>query len=280
MATIAEALRDARESLVNSDSAQLDAELLLCESLCCERSYLFTWPEKTLRPEQLAKFQGLMSRRLTGVPVAHILGCRDFWDLQLAVDDSTLIPRPDTETLVEEALALFPDGVQRVLDLGTGTGAIALALASEWPKSNVLGVDKNPDAVLLATKNKQANRINNASFQQSSWFECLPDGETFQLIVSNPPYIDQGDPHLSQGDVRFEPLSALVADEHGIADLRFIVEQSPRYLHEGGYVILEHGFQQAAQVRELFSARGFCSVGSRRDMAGHERITFACWLGG
>lgn len=279
MTTIAEVVRDARESLINSDSAQLDAELLLCESLSCERSYIFTWPEKTLTTDQLKSFQGLMSRRLAGEPVAHILGRRDFWDLNLAVDDSTLIPRPDTETLVEEALALFPAGAERVLDLGTGTGAIALALANEWPESAVRGVDQSAAAVLLAQKNKKANHIENVSFEQSSWFECLSAGETFQLVVSNPPYIDQCDPHLSQGDVRFEPRSALVAADRGMADLRFIIEQSPKYLCVGAYVLLEHGYQQASVVREMFSARGFCRVESRRDMAGHERVSFACWSG-
>ncbi|MBB6520804.1 peptide chain release factor N(5)-glutamine methyltransferase [Pseudoteredinibacter isoporae] len=279
MISIANLLQSAREALreTQSDTIQLDAELLLCHSLQCERSYLFTWPEKQLSEEVVSDFQSLLGRRLNGEPIAHIIGRRDFWDLQLAVNNSTLIPRPDTETLVEEALSRFPKGVENVLDLGTGTGAIALALASEWSDSKVLGVDKSPEAVALAEHNRNANRITNAEFIQSSWFDEIGEARRFQLIVSNPPYIDEHDPHLQRGDVRFEPQSALVADDNGMADLESIIQGAPQYLHANGYLMLEHGYQQAAEVRRVLIARGFESVGSREDLAGHERISFGRW---
>lgn len=277
--SIANVLKIARDDLdkTQSDTAQLDAELLLCHSLGCERSYLFTWPDKTLSEEALADFQVLLARRLKGEPVAHIVGERGFWDLQLAVNSSTLIPRPDTETLVEEALACFPDGAEHVLDLGTGTGAIALALASEWPNSKVLGVDKSAEAVALAEQNRHANNIGNAEFIQSSWFDEVSERKSFELIVSNPPYIDQDDPHLQRGDVRFEPHSALVAARNGMADLEFIIQQAPSFLQSNGYLILEHGYQQAGSVQKALLERGYEAVGSRQDLAGNDRISFGRW---
>ncbi|WP_353405837.1 peptide chain release factor N(5)-glutamine methyltransferase [Pseudoteredinibacter isoporae] len=279
MITIASLLKSARDELsaTQSDTVQLDAELLLCHSLQCERSYLFTWPEKPLDDKSVQAFRELLVRRLNGEPVAHIIGRRDFWDLQLAVNNSTLIPRPDTETLVEEALAFFPKGVDSVLDLGTGTGAIALALASEWPTCHVVGVDSSPAAVALAEQNRRTNRIENVEFIQSCWYESLADDSCFQLIVSNPPYIDESDPHLQQGDVRFEPRSALVAADQGMADLDVIIQQAPDYLKAGGCLMLEHGYQQASDVRKALLARGFGAVGSQNDLAGNERISFGRW---
>ncbi len=279
MNSIANLLKSARAELgkTESDTAQLDAELLLCHSLQCERSYLFTWPDKTLSEETLAVFQSLLARRLAGEPIAHIIGERGFWDLRLAVNSSTLIPRPDTETLVEEALACFPGGAEHVLDLGTGTGAIALALASEWPASKVLGVDKNTEAVALAEQNRHANNVSNAEFIQSSWFDEIAEESRFQLIVSNPPYIDQDDPHLQCGDVRFEPHSALVAGRNGMADLEFIIQQAPSFLQSNGFLILEHGYQQAEDVRKALLERGYEAVDSCQDLAGNVRISFGRW---
>ncbi|WP_299977202.1 peptide chain release factor N(5)-glutamine methyltransferase [uncultured Pseudoteredinibacter sp.] len=277
MNSIAELLNSARQQLLNSDTAQLDVELLLCHCLECERSYLFTWPEKQLSDQHNEHFQKLLERRIAGEPVAHIIAKRDFWDLTLEVNSSTLIPRPDTETLVEQALDYFPSGAAAALDLGTGTGAIALALASEWPSCKLLAVDLNAEAVALAERNRVANNIQNVRFLQSSWFAEIDPGSRFNLIVSNPPYIDPIDPHLQEGDVRFEPLSALIAGDGGMADLKLIVQQAPHYLDSGGYLLLEHGYQQAALVRELLSLQGFVDVASREDIAGHERISFARW---
>jgi len=275
--SIAELLGRARQQLPNSDTAQLDVELLLCHCLDCERSYLFTWPERQLSEEQLKHFQEALERRISGEPVAHIIAKRDFWDLTLEVNSSTLIPRPDTETLVEQALDCFPSGADSALDLGTGTGAIALALASEWASCQLLAVDLSVDAVALAERNRIANNIQNVRFLQSSWFTAIDADSSFDLIVSNPPYIDPIDPHLQEGDVRFEPLSALIADDEGMADLKLIIQQAPSYLNSSGYLLLEHGYQQATLVRELLSQRGFVDVASREDIAGHERISFARW---
>lgn len=257
-----------------SDTPGLDVALLLCSVLERPRSYLYTWPERRLNGDQQARFDALLARRLGGEPVAHLLGYREFWSLPLAVNAETLIPRPDSECLVEAALELFADGdAGRALDLGTGTGALALALASEWPQWRCWGVDKSPAAVALAERNRQALALQNVQLLVSDWFAALLPRRQFQLIVSNPPYIDAADPHLHQGDVRFEPLSALIASEQGLADLRHIVATAPQYLCTDGYLIVEHGFQQGAAVRDLLGAAGFVEVVSRRDYGGNERLS-------
>jgi release factor glutamine methyltransferase len=274
--SIAACLQQAMQ-LRESDSARLDVELLLAHVLQQSRTYLYTWPEKTLSEQQAQHFVRLLERRLQGEPVAHILGRREFWSLPLWVDKSTLIPRPDTELLVETALDLFAADThqqpRKLLDLGTGTGAIALALASEKKHWQCLGVDKSPEAVALAEKNRLHLRLMNVCFMQSDWFAALPPGR-FDLIVSNPPYIDPQDPHLQQGDVRFEPRSALVADNGGLADLQLIIAQAPAWLSSGGWLLVEHGYDQAPAVRELFASAKFVSINSRRDLGDHERVTY------
>ncbi|VXB18861.1 N5-glutamine methyltransferase, modifies release factors RF-1 and RF-2 [Pseudomonas sp. 8BK] len=258
--------------LPDSPTPRLDAELLLAHALGTSRSYLRTWPERELEAEQLERYQAALVRRQAGEPVAYILGQQGFWSLELEVAAHTLIPRPDTELLVETVLALLPVTPAALLDLGTGTGAIALALASERPAWLLTGVDRVPEAVALAERNRARLKLSNANFAESHWFSALV-GQRFQLIVSNPPYIAADDRHLAEGDVRFEPSSALVAGADGLDDIRLIIQQAPDYLEVGGWLLLEHGFDQAAVVRELLSARGFSAVESRRDLGGHERIS-------
>ncbi|AYC31724.1 peptide chain release factor N(5)-glutamine methyltransferase [Pseudomonas cavernae] len=270
MATIETLLNSAE--LPDSPSARLDAELLLAAALGKSRSYLRTWPEREVPEAQAERFRADLQRRRAGEPVAYILGRQGFWSLELEVAAHTLIPRPDTELLVETTLALLPATPARVLDLGTGTGAIALALASERPGWRVTGVDRVSEAVALAERNRQRLGLSNAEFRESQWFSALA-GERYQAIVSNPPYIAADDRHLGEGDVRFEPASALVAGADGLDDIRVIIDQAPAHLETGGWLLLEHGFDQAAAVRALLVAAGFSAVESRRDLGGHERIS-------
>lgn len=263
-------------ALPDSPSARLDVELLLAAALGKPRSYLRTWPEHEPDDAQLAAFSTMLERRRAGEPVAYILGHQGFWSLELEVAPHTLIPRPDTELLVETALQLAPSTPLRVLDLGTGTGAIALALASERGGWRVTGVDRIAEAVALAERNRQRLKLDNAEFRQSSWFGALA-GERFGLIVSNPPYIAAEDQHLGEGDVRFEPTSALVAGADGLDDIRQIIGDAPQHLDAGGWLLLEHGYDQAEAVRALLSDAGFLAVESRRDLGGHERISLGRW---
>lgn len=268
---ILEALNRAA-SQFDSDSARLDAELLLCEVLSCNRTYLFTWPDKTLSDESLAAFNALVARRAEGEPIAHILGFRQFWTLDLAVTPDTLIPRPDTELLVELALDLLPQSPKTVVDLGTGTGAIGLSLASERPQWQVFLLDRFLNAAKLAERNRQSHRIDNARVLCGSWAGALADA-SLDLIVSNPPYIDKQDPHLNEGDVRFEPHTALVADNHGLADIATITEQAKTRLKVGGVLLFEHGFEQAESVQAILRNNGFERVESHKDLAGQPRAT-------
>jgi len=258
-----------------SDSARLDIELLLCAVLDKPRSYLFTWPEKTLSADEQFQLEGFVERRKQGEPVAHIVGHTGFWTLQLAVSPDTLIPRPDTERLVELALDKIPAQGGRVADLGTGSGAIALALASERPDCQLVGCDRVQDAVALAERNRQQLGLNNVEFVQGSWFEPLTG--RFDLIVSNPPYIDPADPHLSQGDVRFEPDSALTADEQGMADIRHIAERAPQYLQPGGWLMFEHGYDQGSASVALLQQLGYQGVATMQDYGNRDRVTLGCW---
>lgn len=274
MATIESLL--AAVELPDSPTAKLDAELLLAHCLGKPRSFLRTWPEHEPTQPQLDAFAALLQRRQAGEPVAYLLGQQGFWSLDLEVAPHTLIPRPDTELLVETALQLGPLPPCRVLDLGTGTGAIALALARERWQWQITGVDRVPEAVELAERNRQRLGLGNVRFLAGSWFAPL-NAEQFQLILSNPPYIRADDPHLAEGDVRFEPASALVSGVDGLDDIRLIVAQAPEHLLPGGWLLLEHGWDQAAAVRALLLARGFVQVESRRDLGGHERITLGRW---
>lgn len=262
------------EVAVGSDSARLDAELLLAEVLNCERTYFYTWPENPLTEDQSKQYNDLLSRRLNGEPIAHILARREFWSLDLEVNNSTLIPRPDTEILVEAVLNLNLPKSSHLLDLGTGTGAIALALATEYPQWSVTAVDVSEDAVALAEVNRERCALNNVAIQQSDWFSSLETDDAFDIIVSNPPYIDAKDPHLREGDVRFEPLTALVADDNGLADIRLITDQSRYYLKPSGWLVVEHGYQQADAVQSIFKEYNYQSIQTQNDYGGNPRVTF------
>ncbi|KZY13403.1 protein-(glutamine-N5) methyltransferase, release factor-specific, partial [Alcanivorax sp. HI0035] len=248
------ALRQARERLASSPSPDLDAQVLLCHVLARPRSYLFTWPERELEAHQQQSFLALLARREQGEPVAHLTGEREFFGRNFSVTPDTLIPRPDTETLVELALKLGPAGPARVVDLGTGTGAIGVTLALERPQWQVTLTDLSAAALSVAGGNARQLGAQ-VTLQQGSWLEDCRG--PFDVIVSNPPYIDPADHHLDEGDVRFEPRSALVADQRGLADLATIITQSAARLVAGGWLLLEHGYQQGAQVRALMEAGRF-----------------------
>lgn len=269
-------LQQAISTLAGGESPRRDAEILLEHVTGKARTYLLAFGETQLTADQQAQLDALLARRKTGEPVAHLVGEREFWSLPLYVSAATLIPRPDTECLVEQALARLPATPARILDLGTGTGAIALALASERPDCQVTAVDLMPDAVALAQRNLERLALENVTVQQSSWFTALAD-QQFEMIVSNPPYIDECDPHLGEGDVRFEPHSALVAADHGLADLSHIIIQSRQHLVSNGWLLLEHGWTQGEAVRNLFLQAGFAQVETCRDYGGNERLTVGKW---
>lgn len=270
-------LREAVSELSESESPKRDAEILLEHVTGKSRTYLLAFGETLLTAKQEAQLAALLARRKTGEPVAHLVGEREFWSLPLYVSAATLIPRPDTECLVEQALARLPTAACSILDLGTGTGAIALALATERPDCTVTAVDVMPDAVTLAQRNVERLGLGNVTVLQSSWFTAL-ENRLFALIVSNPPYIDEHDPHLAQGDVRFEPLTALVAANEGLADLDHIVTTSRQHLLPGGWLLVEHGWTQGNAVRALFSNAGYRAVATCRDYGGNERLTLGQWV--
>ncbi|MDO4699053.1 MAG: peptide chain release factor N(5)-glutamine methyltransferase [Pasteurellaceae bacterium] len=268
-------------------NAKFDANLLLQAVTKRSKSAIFAFSETLLNEQELKQLAELLVRRANGEPMAYILGEKEFWSLPLAVSTATLIPRPDTERLVEVALEKIEQlGVYKgsdlgkkvqILDLGTGTGAIALALASELgERAEIIGVDKLPEAVALAEQNRQKLGLNNVQFLQSDWFSALGDRQ-FDLIVSNPPYIDENDENLAVGDVRFEPLSALVADQNGTGDLQKIIENSPRCLRYNGVLMLEHGWQQASWVQQKFKQNQWDNIETFQDYGGNDRVTVAVW---
>ena len=265
-------LRQAAAYLVDSESPRRDAEILLGLVTGKARTFILAFGETQLSEAQIAELDALLARRAAGEPVAYLTGVREFWSLPLMVSPATLIPRPDTECVVEQALARLPAEPCRILDLGTGTGAIALALASERPDCRVVAVDNVPDAVDLAQRNAARLNITNIDIRQSDWFSAV-QGDRFQLIVSNPPYIDSEDPHLRQGDVRFEPLTALVAPDAGLADIDYLIREARAFLEPGGWLVLEHGWQQGEAVRALFHQAGFLAVETGLDYGGNERLT-------
>ncbi|EPE1851527.1 peptide chain release factor N(5)-glutamine methyltransferase [Cronobacter dublinensis] len=265
-------LKQAIHRLTDSESPRRDAEILLGFVTGRTRTFILAFGETSLADDELTRLDALLARRVQGEPVAYLTGQREFWSLPLEVSAATLIPRPDTECLVEQALARLPAAPCRILDLGTGTGAIALALACERPDCQVTALEVVPEAVALARRNAQRLGIDNVTVLQSHWFSALTDAR-FSLIVSNPPYIDGDDPHLTQGDVRFEPKSALVAPDAGLADLDAIITGARRFLENDGWLLVEHGWRQGGAVRELFTRAGYHGVKTCRDYGGNERLT-------
>jgi release factor glutamine methyltransferase len=277
--SVATLLKHADQLMEISDTAVLDVELLLSHALDVDRAWLKTWPEHILLSAQVSIFEDLFARRLTGEPIAFIIGSQGFWSLDLKVTPQTLIPRPETELLVETSLALDLPADCRAIDLGTGTGAIALALAKERPNWQLTAVDSEPAAVKLAELNSHYCQINNVMVYQSDWFSQVPllgRLSNYHLIVSNPPYIEIDDPHLMQGDVRFEPASALVSGVDGLDDLREVINSSVKYLETFGWLLVEHGYRQGSAVRELFKAAGFITIETMTDFNQLERITMGC----
>lgn len=265
-------LRMAVAALAESESPKRDAEILLEHVTGKARSFILAFGETALSAAQETQLTELLARRKRGEPVAHLTGEREFWSLPLYVSAATLIPRPDTECLVEQALARLPAGPCRILDLGTGTGAIALALASERPDCQVTALDVMPDAVALAKRNVERLGLHNVQVLQSSWFTGVA-GQSFGMIVSNPPYIDEHDPHLNEGDVRFEPLTALVAADEGLADIEHIITTARQHLVPGGWLLIEHGWTQGQAVRERFLQAGYVDTETCRDYGGNDRLT-------
>lgn len=274
MVTVQELLRSGSD--LPTDSARRDTEILLCHCLGKPRAWLYTWPEKGVARDCARDFEKLLAQRREGVPVAYLTGEREFWSLQLAVSDATLIPRPETETLVSWALELALPNAASVLDLGTGSGAIALALASERPHWHVTALDVSEEALQVARGNAVRTRLTSVHFVQSDWYQAVT-GQRFNALLANPPYIDGDDPHLALGDVRFEPRSALVSSDSGLEDLGRLVTGAPDQLLDGGWLLLEHGFEQANAVRVMLHDAGFSQVSTRRDMSGQQRITGGCW---
>jgi release factor glutamine methyltransferase len=271
---IQQALQQAGKKLADSSpSAMLDAQVLLTHVLRCNTAHLAAWPEKTLSEDQLADFQKLVNRRQQGVPVAHLTGSREFWSLDFSVDDSTLIPRPETETLVEYLLENFGDRENlKLLDMGTGSGAIAISIAREKPGWEIVASDISERALKLARQNCSDHDTGNVTLIHSDWFQSI-DQENFDIIISNPPYIASDDPHLTQGDVRFEPESALSSGATGMDDIEHICSHAKEYLLKNGWLMVEHGYNQKQLVADCFARNGFSEIEQRQDLSGHTRMT-------
>ena len=266
-----------RQALAQAGVAPIDAQVLLAHVLRADRAWLIAHPTDALAHSQAEQFFALARQRRDGEPVAYLTGRREFWGLSLAVDRSVLIPRPETETLVECALRRLPaDRPLGVLDLGTGSGAIALAIAYERPRTEVLATDRSAAALVVARKNAERMKLANVRWLQSDWYADLPTGGArFELIASNPPYVAERDAHLREGDVRFEPRTALCAGVDGLDALRIIIRGARERLVEGGALVVEHGYDQAEAVRDLMLGAGFSDVESLRDLAGIPRVAAA-----
>jgi len=271
---IQQALQQATQDLsASSATASLDAQVMLSFILQCNSAHLAAWPEKNLDQEQQTQYLNLIQQRTQGTPVAHLTGQREFWSLNFRVNESTLIPRPDTETLVEYILATFNDKpTLNLLDMGTGTGAIAISIANEKPAWKITACDLSNDALSLAKENSKTHQTNNITFIHSNWFTTIEQND-FDIIVSNPPYIANDDPHLQQGDVRFEPDSALVSGKIGMDAIEHLCLHAKQHLAPNGCLIVEHGYNQQQLVAECFAKNDFSHIEQKPDLAGHIRMT-------
>jgi release factor glutamine methyltransferase len=278
MIDIQTTLTNATELLTStSDSASLDAEVLLCHVLKKSRSHLRAWPEKELHPADYDQFLQLLDQRHQGAPIAYITGNREFWSRDFKVNSDVLIPRPDTELLIELCLTLLTGKPSaQIIDLGTGSGIIAITLAVERPDLNVIATDFSLPALSVAKQNASTHQANNVRFIQSNWFDEITDS-TFDLIISNPPYIADNDPHLSQGDVRFEPKHALTAKGHGLDDIKKISQHAHNYLAPGGTLLIEHGYDQQLAVQAIFNTYNYHNIKTHADLSGNPRVTTGQW---
>lgn len=259
--------------MLEASDAKFEAQLLLQNTLNVNRAWLLAHELDMLPSKAIADFEALLTRRLLGEPVAYILGYREFYGLNLTVTPDTLIPRPDTETLVEAALEKTPaDTSCSILDLGTGTGAVALAIAKHRPQTQVMAIDASKAALRIAEHNAKQLGLAHVRFTLSHWFSAV-ESDRFNLIVSNPPYIEQHDPHLSQGDLRFEPISALASGTDGLDDIREIIAHSLIHLLPQGWLMLEHGYNQAELVADLMAENGLIEIKTIQDLGGNDRVT-------
>jgi len=267
---IAQALQYGCATLKNSESPDIDSQVLLCDILSCASSYLHTWPDKELTNAQQEQFENLIEQRQQGRPVAHLTGQRGFWSLDLKVTTDTLIPRPDTELLVSLALEKLKPKMS-VVDLGTGSGAIGLSLAHEEPSISVFASDASWGALEVAKYNAVKHQLNNVQFWNGAWLDAIAD-HSLDMVVSNPPYIEADDEHLFEGDVRFEPMTALASGSDGLDDIRQIIVQAKRCLKPSSWLFIEHGHHQAQQVMALFSEAGFTNTTSHKDYGDNDRV--------
>jgi release factor glutamine methyltransferase len=256
-----------------SEEPKTDAQILLCQVLNKNRAYLFAHPEQDLNEEQCSAYQNAVAERAKGKPIAYITGTRDFWSLSLRVNQHTLIPRHETELLVELALKFIPNAPNtQVLDLGTGSGAIALALAKERPHWQIDACDQCEHALSIARENAQSNELTNVRFYHSDWFSQLPK-KHYHALVSNPPYLAPNDPHLQKADLRFEPQSALVSSQDGLADLQYLIAQGYNQLLPNGLILVEHGYEQKKPILAILERSGYRSNKCWKDIHGHDRVS-------
>ena len=275
--TIRELLVQAQSQLRKSASARLDAEVLLAFVMQAPRESFYAHPEEPVAADQICDYQSLIARRASGFPVAYLTGVKEFWSTTLMVSQHTLIPRPETECLVETALELIPDQAGAdVLDLGTGSGAIAIAVAAERPRSRITAVDIVGESLAIAVDNTRRQELKNIRFVQSDWFAALA-GVVFDCILCNPPYVDNQYHGFQDGEIRYEPRIALDGGHRGLAHISHIIPAAIRHLRPGGYLLLEHGYDQAPGVRQLLQLHGYTAIQTRRDYAGLERVSYASW---
>jgi len=279
MDTVAQLLCFGDASLCgSSETPRLDAEVLLMHVLRRDRAWLRTWPEQRLAPAAAERFQSLLEQRRAGIPIAYLTGEREFWSRGFAVRPGVLIPRPETELLVELALdRIAPDRPARILDLGAGSGILAVTLALERPLARVTAIDLSPEALEVARENAARHRVGNLLLVRGDWLESIVPARCFDLIVSNPPYIAEADPHLRQGDLRFEPAFALQSGSDGLDALRRITDTARPRLRPGGLLLLEHGYDQAGALRGILDGFGYADIVHHPDLQGHPRATRAVY---